>query len=165
MVNSSMGLDAIDESILVALQADGRISWTDLADQVGLSAPAVRDRVKSMERDGVITGYSVQVAPEKIGLPIRAIIRLNEPYQAGNSRKVDTLLTDMPEILECHRVTGTESHVARALVHDTSHLEQFLEQLWPYASTITNIVTSTPVARRHPPIDTKRWPPLGSGAR
>lgn len=154
-----MAVDAIDESILRALQEDGRMSWTDLGDAVGLSAPAVRDRVKALERDGVITGYTIRVDPVKLGLPIRAIIRLNEPYHEGNQRTVDGLMDAIPEIVECHRVTGSESHVARALVHDTHHLEQFLEQLWPYASTITNIVTSSPVPRRNLPIDVTRWPP------
>jgi len=147
-----MALDTIDEAILRELQADGRLSWRELGERVQLSAPAVRDRVKAMERDGVITGYSVQVNPDKLGLGLRAIIRLNEPYTAGADRKVDGIVAGLPEVIECHRVTGSESHVLRALLADTNHLEEMLEQLWPYASSITNIVTSSPVPRRSAPV-------------
>jgi len=151
-----MALDTIDEAIVQELQTNGRISWRELGERVQLSAPAVRDRVKAMERDGVITGYSVQVDPAKLGLGLRAIIRLNEPYTAGADRKVDGIVNDLPEVIECHRVTGSESHVLRALLTDTNHLEEMLEQLWPYASSITNIVTSSPVPRRSPPVSLAR---------
>jgi len=154
-----MTLDAMDEAILRELQEDGRVSWRELGERVQLSAPAVRDRVKVMERDGVITGYSVRVDPARLGMGLRAIIRLNEPYTAGSDRKVDGIVAGLPEVIECHRVTGSESHVLRALLADTGHLEEMLEQLWPYASSITNIVTSSPVPRRSPPVSLNRPAP------
>lgn len=151
-----MTLDVMDRRILAELQVDGRVSWRELGERVNLSAPAVRDRVRSMEAAGVIAGYSVQINPEKVGLPMRAIVRLNEPYTAGNERQIDAIVQQMPEVLECHRVTGSESHVLRALLQDTNHLEELLEKVWPHASTITNIVTSSPVPRRSPPVSLSR---------
>lgn len=162
-----MGIDVIDQAILRELQTDGRVSWRELGERVGLSAPAARDRVKAMEQDGVITGYQVQVDPVKIGLPIRAIIRLSETSgawsdgrgatrrsdgQGRDATRLDEVVPDIPEIIECHRVTGAESHVMRALFSSTGHLEEILESVWPYASSVTNIVTSTTVPRRPPPV-------------
>jgi len=152
-----MGIDVIDQAILQELQVDGRVSWRELGERVGLSAPAARDRVKALERDGVITGYQVQVDPAKIGLPIRAIIRLSETVNAwsgdrSTATRVDDVVADLPEVLECHRVTGAESHVMRVLVASTGHLEEVLEAVWPFAGTVTNIVTSTSVPRRPPPV-------------
>ena len=142
-----MRLDAIDRALLDTLQVDGRISWRELGETVGLSAPAVRDRVKAMERAGVITGYGAQVDPEQLGLAIRAIIRLTSSDGAA-----DATLAELDEVVECHRVTGSESHVVRALLRSTGHLEEVLSKLWDRhgAQTVTNIVTSTPVPRRPP---------------
>lgn len=142
-----MRLDAIDRALLDTLQVDGRISWRELGDTVGLSAPAARDRVKAMERAGVITGYGAQVDPEQLGLAIRAIIRLTT-----NDLNADDTLGELNEVVECHRVTGAETHLVRALLRSTGHLEEVLSALRDRhgAQTVTNIVTSTPVPRRPP---------------
>lgn len=137
-------LDQLDKHILDILQSDGRISWRELGGQVGLSAPAVADRVRALERSGVIIGYGARVDPERIGLSIDAIIRVN-----SRGFTTDLRAEELPEVIECERVTGTESHVIRAVVRSTSHLEELLQALWDdEANTVTNIVTSTPVPRR-----------------
>lgn len=139
-----MSLDGIDKHILDVLQSEGRISWRELGEQIGLSAPAVADRVRSLERSGVITGYGATVDPSRVGLSIDAIIRVKS---RGNAAELAA--KELAEVIECERVTGTDSHVIRAVVRSTSHLEELLQELWQDdADTVTNIVTSTPVPRR-----------------
>lgn len=143
-------MDVLDRRILEILQTNGRISWRELGDEIGLSAPATADRVRQLERSGVITGYGARIDPDQIGLPIEAIIRLSS---VGRDSIVDVIARELPEILECKRVTGTDSHVIRVLVRSTSHLEELLQPFWDEdTATITNIVTSTPVPRRAIPI-------------
>ncbi len=141
-----MTLDDIDLDLCEALQGDGRRSYRELGEQVGLSAPAVRDRVRRLEQRGVITGYRAVIDYEAVGFPIQCIIRLST---AGhNDAAMDDLLRDMPEIVEANRVTGSESHVVRAHVKSTAHLEDIFRVMWHAADSVTNIVTSSPVPRR-----------------
>jgi len=138
--------DAIDRQILDELQTNGRISYRELGDQVGLSAPAVTERIRRLERNGVITGYRADVDPGALGFPMLAIVRI---HSAGpKSHMIDELAEQMDEVVECHRVTGSESHVLRVRLRDVEHLGELVEQFWDYGDTITNIVTSTPVAHR-----------------
>jgi Lrp/AsnC family leucine-responsive transcriptional regulator len=140
-----MTLDDIDLDLCEALQANGRRSYRDLGDEVGLSAPAVRDRVRRLEERGVIVGYRAVIDPEAVGFPIQCVIRLS----TGRADEgVDELLRSMPEVVEANRVTGSESHVVRAHVKTTSHLEDLFRVMWQAADSVTNIVTSSPVPRR-----------------
>lgn len=151
-------LDDIDQLLLVALQDDARSSYRDLGEQVGLSPPAVAARMRRLEAAGVIAGYSVEVDPAALGHPMLAIIRLKSP---GGQRDVDALARQMPEVVECHRVTGGESHVIRAWARDPAHLEQLLDQFWQFGETTTNIVTSSPVPPR--PVDVRRLAQVETG--
>ncbi len=140
-------LDSISRQILEELQHNGRVSYRDLGERVALSAPAVTERVKRLERDGIITGYTAIVNPAALGHPIHAIIRV---HSAGpKAADIDILAESMPEVIECNRVTGGESHVLRVWLRDVEHLGQLVEQFWGLGDTVTNIVTSTPVQRRH----------------
>ncbi len=141
-----MDLDDISWLILDELQSNGRISYKELGERVGLTPPAVADRVRKLERAGVITGYTAIIDPDALGLPILAVIRIRT--RGDSVGTVDELVHDLPEVVECHRVTGSENHVIRAVLQSTGHLEQLLDRLMPYGETITNIVTSSPVARR-----------------
>lgn len=139
-------LDDIGWMILDELQANARISYRDLGSKVGLTAPAVADRVRKMERDGIVTGYRVELNHEKLGVPIRAIIRVRTNTTSIGT--VDDLAKTLPEVLECHHVTGTENHVIRARLRSTEHLEELLYALGPYGDTVTNIVMSSAVDGR-----------------
>lgn len=139
-------LDDIDWLIIEQLQTNARISYKDLGELVGLSAPAAADRVRRLERRGVVQGYRAVLDPEVLGVPVLAVIRVNA--RADAVKRIDEIVLDLPEIIECHRVTGSDSHVIRARLRSTRHLEELLEQLLPYGDTITNIVTSSPVYRR-----------------
>lgn len=138
--------DVIARQILEELQKNGRISYRDLADKVGLSAPAITERVRRLERDGIITGYHAAVDPAALGFPMLAIIRVRSA--GAKSKLIDELADEMDEVVECHRVTGSESHVLRVRLRDVEHLGELVERFWEYGETITNIVTSTPVAHR-----------------
>lgn len=138
-------LDAINRDLIDLLQQEGRLSYRELGERIGLSAPAIAERVRKLEEAGVITGYRAVVDYEAIGFPILCVIRLNT---TNLDRAIDEVLEAIPEIIEANRVTGSESHVVRARVRSTAHLEQLLERLWSHGSSVTNIVTSSPVPRR-----------------
>ena len=144
-------LDAIDRHILRELAHDGRVSVPELGERVGLSAPAVTDRVRRLEREGVISGYQAVIDPCAFGFPMLVVVRVHSagPRAAG----IDELARNMPEVVECHRVTGSESHVMRVRVRDVNHLNDVVEQFWEFGDTITNLVTTTPVPVRPVPMD------------
>lgn len=139
-------MDDIDWLIIDVLQRNARVSFKDLGAEVGLSAPAAAERVRRLERRGVILGYRPVLDPNRLGVPILAVIRVNA--RADAVKTIDEIVLDIPEIIECHRVTGSDSHVIRARLRSTQHLEELLEKLLPFGDTITNIVTSSPVYRR-----------------
>ena len=138
-------LDDINRELLDLLQDEGRLTYRELGERVGLTPPAVTERIRKLEHQGVIRGYRAVVDYEALGFPILCIIRLNAPRGA---RGVDDAIAALPEVIEANRVTGSESHVIRARVRDTHHLERLLEVFGEYGDSVTNIVTSSPVPRR-----------------
>lgn len=139
-------LDDIDWMILEELQVHARISYRDLGQIVGLTAPAVAERIRKLERSDVVEGYTARLNIARLGFPILVVIRVRASGdQVGH---IDALAQATPEILECHRVTGSESHVLRAMVQSTAHLEQLLDHFRTHGETITNIVTTSPVRTR-----------------
>lgn len=145
MIPNVIELDDIDRELVDLLQEDGRMSYRELGDRVQLTAPAVTERIRKLEEAGVILGYRAVVDYEALGFPLLCIIRLNAPRGAQG---VDDVIADIPEVIEANRVTGSESHVIRAQVRDTAHLEKLLHRLWAHGDSVTNIVTSSPVPRR-----------------
>lgn len=139
-------MDDISWMLLEELQRNGRASYRQLGAIVGLTAPAVAERMRKLEQSGVIEGYRAVVNYERVGLPILAVIRLKTRGEFEG--KVGHLVQEIPEVIECHRVTGSESHVLTAVLRSTAHLEDLLDQLRPYSETITNIVTSSQVRNR-----------------
>ncbi|HEY9632980.1 MAG TPA: Lrp/AsnC family transcriptional regulator [Coleofasciculaceae cyanobacterium] len=133
-------LDDTGWQLLQALQADARLSFAELGRMVGLSPPAVAERVRRMEDAGIIMGYRAEVNPEKIGLPLTALIALTTTPQ--QYPQVIALINDLPEVLECHHVTGNGSFSIKAIASSISHLESLIEQLSRYGQTSTSIVLS-----------------------
>ncbi|MDJ0770858.1 MAG: Lrp/AsnC family transcriptional regulator [Ilumatobacter sp.] len=138
-------LDAINRDIVDLLQDDGRMSYRELGERVGLTPPAVTERIRKLEEQGVIVGYRAQVDYERLGFPLLCVIRLNAPRGAAG---VDEAIRNIPEVIEANRVTGSESHVIRLRARSTEHLETLLHELWAFGDSVTNIVTSSPVDRR-----------------
>jgi Lrp/AsnC family leucine-responsive transcriptional regulator len=139
-------LDDIGWHILQELQENARLSFAELGRRVGLSIPAVTERVHRMEDAGIITGYHADVNPEKVGLPIIAFIRMNI---TGNvSSQIVGLMNELTEVSECHRGTGGDSFIMKVRVSSISHLEHVIERLLPFGTTTTSIVLSSPVTKR-----------------
>jgi len=139
-------LDATGWQLLQALQEDARLSFAQLGRQVGLSPPAVAERIRRMEDAGVITGYRVEINAEKIGLPLAALIALTTtPQQYPH---VIALMNDLPEIRSCHHITGSSSFIIEANASSIPHLEKLIEQLSRYGQTATSIVLSSPIKGR-----------------
>lgn len=136
-------MDPVGWRILEELQADARINYVELGKRVGLTSPAVAERVRRMEDAGIITGYRVVVNPTKVGLPIQAIIRL----RASNCRMTMDRITmhyeNLPEILECYRISGEDALIMRVSVGSMLHLENLVDRLNTYGDTITSVVFSS----------------------
>ena len=147
----ALELDAIDRSILTELQADARISNAELGRRVGLSAPAVGERVVRLERGGVITGYHARVEPKAIGYPIGAVVRIRPAAQ--QLRKIPEVARDTPQVVACHRITGDDCFLLELHLRAIDDLEQILDRFVLFGQTTTSIVHSSPVARRTLPLD------------
>lgn len=142
----SDNLDRTSWQLLEALQENARLSYAELGRIVGLSPPAVAERVKKMEEIGIITGYRVEIDAEKIGLPITALIALTTTPQ--QYPQVIALMTNLTEIQCCHHVTGDSSFTIEAKVSSIAHLEKLIEQISQYGQTKTSIVLSSPIKVR-----------------
>ncbi|MEA2442186.1 MAG: Lrp/AsnC family transcriptional regulator, leucine-responsive regulatory protein [Thermoleophilaceae bacterium] len=138
--------DATNLKLLAELQEDARLSLAELGRRVGLSSPAVADRLKRLEDEGVIAGYRADVNPRALGFSLGVVIRIRPaPRQLA---AVAQLARDTPEVLECHRVTGDDCYVMTAYVRDVEHLEQVIDQFAAYGQTTSSIMQSSPVPRR-----------------
>jgi Lrp/AsnC family leucine-responsive transcriptional regulator len=136
-------LDEIGWKILDELQVDGRLPLTELGRRVGLSTPAVGERVKRLEEAGIITGYRAQVDHAKAGYPILAFIRIS--VVGDFLSRVTQVSRDIPEVLECHRITGSDSYIIKAVARSIEELEKVIDRFTPYVATTTAIVLSSVV--------------------
>lgn len=146
----SGGPDAVDLKLLNALATDARASVAELARLVGLSPPSTSERIRRLEEAGIIEGYTVRINPGALGLPLAAWLRIR-PIP-GQLQKVADILRDIPQIVECDRVTGEDCFIARAHVESVEALEGLIDRLIPYSMTNTSIIQSSPVRRRLPPL-------------
>jgi Lrp/AsnC family transcriptional regulator, leucine-responsive regulatory protein len=136
-------IDDIDCEILAELQANARIAFAELGRRVGLSTPAVIERVHRLEERRVIVGYRALIDPAKVGLPVRAFIKVTV---AGDKlAKFSALVRKLPEVLQCHRVTGAESFMVQVAVRDVTHMEEVIDSMMPYVATNTSMILASPV--------------------
>lgn len=144
-------LEPIDQAIARELSADGRCSFTDLAERVGLSVSAVHQRVRRLEQRGVIRGYTAQLNAEVIGLPLTAFISLT-PIDPSEPDDYPQRLNHIREIESCYSVAGDESYILLVRVASPAALEELLRQIREAAkvSTRTTVVLSTPYEGRSP---------------
>lgn len=141
-------LDSIAWKLIECLQHDARISFAELGRKVGLSTPAVAERVHRLEDAGVITGYHAAVSLGKLGVPIRVLVRLTIPGGELQITRTVQAIKELPEISRCHRITGDESFVIEANVVSVQHLEAFIDRLSALGATSTSTILSSPVERR-----------------
>jgi Lrp/AsnC family leucine-responsive transcriptional regulator len=140
------GLDDVDRDLLVQLQADARMSLAELGRRVGLSSPAVAERVRRLTDDGVIRGFHTDVDPRALGFALSAIVRIRPaPRQIA---KVAELARDTPEVVECHRITGEDCFFMKAHVRDVEHLEEVIDRFTVFGQTTTSVMQTSPVPGR-----------------
>ena len=143
----STAIDTLDERILAELQANGRLTMKALAERVGLSSPAMIERVRRLEERGVIAGYRAVVAPSALGRPLTAVI-LAQVQHAEYGPFLDRV-GEEPAVAECHRLTGTATFLVKVHVADTAALEQFVDALSAAGARCeTSLVLSSPVPWR-----------------
>lgn len=139
-------LDDIGLHLLRELQRDARQSFADLARQVGLTAPAVAERVRRMEATGLIQGYRAEVNRAALGLRMAAYVRIRT--LPGRDGDLEQFVTAQPEVLECHEVAGEESYLLKVAASDVQHLNRLLMALSAFGATHSVMVLSTKVASR-----------------
>ena len=138
--------DDIDWKILKELQINGRITFAELGRRVGLTTPAVIERIRKLEDARIITGYRAEIDAAKVGLPITAFIRMS--ITGVDYSHIIEVAQNASEVLECHRGTGNDSFIMKVAVASVEHLQNLIDKLTPYGITTTSIVLSSPVKSR-----------------
>lgn len=139
-------IDDTNRHLLGELQRDARLSLAELGRRVGLSSPAVAERLARLEQAGVIRGYRAELDPQALGFALSAVIRVRPaPRQL---QQVGDLARATPEVVECRRITGDDCYVMTAHVRSVEHLEEVIDQFTQYGQTTTSIVQSSPVPPR-----------------
>jgi Lrp/AsnC family leucine-responsive transcriptional regulator len=123
---------------------------SSLARQVGMSAPAVAERIQRLERAGVITGYRADISPAALGLPVTVFVRIRPT--AGQLPKIAQLAQETPEVSGCHRISGEDCFLIKMHAAAIEDIETALDRFLTYGQTITSVVVSTPVPPRTLPI-------------
>jgi Lrp/AsnC family leucine-responsive transcriptional regulator len=143
-------IDAVNLRILEELQRDPRLTMSELGRRIGMSSPAVTERVRRLEEAGVIRGYRLDLNPVALGLPIAAYIRIRP--DPGQLPRIAELALQIPEVVECHRVTGDDCFVLKVHIPAIDQLDRLLDSFLLYGSTTTSIIQSSPVPLRPPPL-------------
>jgi Lrp/AsnC family transcriptional regulator, leucine-responsive regulatory protein len=147
---SPRGLDTTDIELLQQLEIDARLSLAELGRRVGLSPPAVADRLERLEETGVIGAYRAEIDPRALGYQLTVVLRIRPAPR--ELKKVAELAQQTPEVVECHRITGDDCYLMKAHVRDVDHMEEVIDRFAIYGQTTTSIVQSSPVPRRGLPL-------------
>jgi Lrp/AsnC family leucine-responsive transcriptional regulator len=143
-------LDDVNRRLLAHLQQDPRLTMSALARLVGMSSPAVTERVQRLERAGIIRGYRLDVDPAALGLPVTAWVRVRPgPRQLT---KIADLAAGLPNVSECHRITGEDCFLIKLHAATIESVTETLDKILPYGQTVTSIVHSSPVPPRALPV-------------
>jgi Lrp/AsnC family transcriptional regulator, leucine-responsive regulatory protein len=143
-------LDETDRKILGELSNDGRVSLAELGRRVNLSSPAVSERVQRLERSGVITGYRAEIDPQALGYQLTAIVRIKPA--PGQLPRIPELAGEIPQVSECHRITGEDCFYLKVHLRSIDELSDLLDRFLAYGETTTSIVNASPIPRRDPPV-------------
>jgi Lrp/AsnC family leucine-responsive transcriptional regulator len=137
-------IDTIDERILAELQANGRLTMKALAERVGLSSPAMIERVRRLEDRGVIAGYRAIVSPAALGRPLTALVSVS--VDRGSQEAFLEALRSEASVAECHRTTGESTYLVKVHVADPASLEALIDRLTPAGAKSTSaLVLSSPL--------------------
>jgi Lrp/AsnC family leucine-responsive transcriptional regulator len=159
--NAAMGLrvsellqDARNVEILRLLSGEPRMSISELARRVGMSAPAIRERLQRLEEAQLIKGYRLEIDPQALGFPIAAFVRIRP--MPGKLPKIIELAQRMRQVTECHRVTGEDCFILKIHFEALDELDSILDPFLAFGQTTTSIIQSTPVAPRSLPLPGER---------
>jgi Lrp/AsnC family transcriptional regulator, leucine-responsive regulatory protein len=147
-MESAENLDEYARNLLVELAANARASYADLGRRVGLSPSAVAERMRRMEEDGIIKGYTTEINPDALGLPVLAVIRMT--CDGTHYHPFLKFVKTLNEVRLCHHVTGADAFYLEIATPSLIDLERLIERLLPYGIPTTSLVFSSPVARRGP---------------
>ena len=140
-----MKLDSTDKAILRELQADARLSYAEIGRRVGLSSPAVQERVHKLEDAGIIKGYHAQIDTGAIGLTVRAIVLMRGSCR--NATEFKEAILKMPEVMQCHYLLGENCFTLQVVAESMQQLERLIERLNDYSETETTMILSSPLER------------------
>ena len=143
-------LDEVNVRLLARLQEDPRITMSALARQVGMSAPAVTERVQRLEQAGVISGYTVQVAPAAIGYPVTVFVRIR--ISTGRLDRFAAYATTVPEVVECYRIVGEDCYLLKLHIPGLDDLAEILDRFMVHGTTTSSVVVGTPIPARPLPL-------------
>jgi Lrp/AsnC family leucine-responsive transcriptional regulator len=144
-------LDEVNQRLLRELHAEPRLTMSALGRRVGMSAPAVTERVQRMESSGVIVGFRMDVDPAALGLPVAAFVRVRPG--PGQLHRIVKLAESLPLVSECHRITGEDCFLVKVHAPGIEELEIVLDQFLVHGQTVTSIVVTTPVPPRALPVE------------
>jgi Lrp/AsnC family leucine-responsive transcriptional regulator len=148
--------DELNVRILALLMENPRITVSELARRVGMSAPATRERMDRLEEAGVTGGCRLEVDPAALGYPLAAYVRVRPTF--GKLPKIIELAASLPQVVECHRITGEDCFILKVYLESLDKLDVVLDQFLAYGQTTTSIVQSTPVPPRYLPLPGVRSP-------
>jgi len=143
-------LDAVNLRLLSELQDNPRRSMSELARRVGMSAPAITERVQRLETAGVIAGYRMEIDPAALGMPVTALVRIRPG--PGQMPKIAQAAQETAQVVECYRITGEDCFLLKVHAPSIAELEELLDKFLLFGQTTTSIVVSTPVPARPLPL-------------
>lgn len=143
-----MSLDAIDRRLLAALQDNGRLSATELAEKVGLTTSPCLRRIRNLEEAGVIQGYSTVIDQTKVGLPVSVFVSIKlERQREDTMLRFEEAIRRSPEVVECYLMTGTRDYLLRVVARDLTGYERFLKQTLTRLDGVASIESSFALAQ------------------
>ena len=146
------GLDETNLRLLAELQDHARLSLAELGRRVGLSSPAVAERLQRLESEGCIKAYRTDIDPQALGYSLGAVIRVRPA--ARQLQRVADIARTSPEVVECHRITGEDCFLMRLEVRSVAELEDVIDRFAFHGQTTTSIMQRSPVPRRPAPLPT-----------
>jgi len=141
-------LDATDRKIIGELMANGRVSFAELGRRVSLSSPAVTERIQRLERAGLITGYRAEIDPRLLGFSMTAIVRVKPA--AGQLQRIPALALEIPEVGECHRITGEDCFYLKIHLRSLDELSDILDRFLTYGETTTSLINASSSSAARP---------------
>ena len=150
MNNRGILTDATNLELLVLLQENPRAPISQLARKIGMSNPAVKERVLRLQESGILSGFRLELNPKELGYQVMAFVRMRP--LPGHLNKVVELAQSIPEVTECHRITGEDCFIMKVYLKEISHLDRVLDRFLAHGQTTTSIVQSSPVPTRSLPL-------------